>query len=303
MTATQSQIRDALLADGYAVGRDKHWWGENMWNHRETIRTILQSALDTQKPAGDVQTALDWLYEKATAGCTEFTDELPDNYRREKPMNKDITGGEVEALKLSLIEKLAGNIEDISRTPYDAEGKQSMAENIVRCAVQYLANDGHLKTTAHPQLATDSSCESLAKWMVHHGFTTGHGDTVDGLLNELSWQLSEKTTGEDVWRPISEAPRDGTRMLLIVDGKEIGYKSGTQARIIGYWAKQFTIEASDDCDPEKYPNLFDWSEDNGNYFAKPGFYVDTLENQYGDEIVKLVQPTHFMPLPAAPGGE
>ena len=50
MTATQSQIRDALLADGYAVGRDKHWWGENMWNHRETIRTILQSALDTQKP-------------------------------------------------------------------------------------------------------------------------------------------------------------------------------------------------------------------------------------------------------------
>lgn len=34
----------------------------------------------TAEPCGDVQAALDWLYEKATAGCTEFTDQLPDNY-------------------------------------------------------------------------------------------------------------------------------------------------------------------------------------------------------------------------------
>ena len=40
--------------------------------------------------------------------------------------------------------------------------------------------------------------ELLAKWMIHHGFTTGHGDTIEGLLNELSWQIADmKTTGED----------------------------------------------------------------------------------------------------------
>lgn len=43
----------------------------------------IRAATDQQKtaePCGDVQAALDWLYEKATAGCTEFTDQLPDNY-------------------------------------------------------------------------------------------------------------------------------------------------------------------------------------------------------------------------------
>jgi hypothetical protein len=31
----------------------------------------------------------------------------------------------------------------------------------------------------------------LAKWMIEHGFATGHGDTVAGLLKELSWQVIE----------------------------------------------------------------------------------------------------------------
>lgn len=33
--------------------------------------------------------------------------------------------------------------------------------------------------------------ETLAKWMIHHSFATGHGDTLEGLLNELSWQIAE----------------------------------------------------------------------------------------------------------------
>jgi hypothetical protein len=35
--------------------------------------------------------------------------------------------------------------------------------------------------------------EILAKWMTHHGFATGHGDTFEGLLNELSWQIAGDT--------------------------------------------------------------------------------------------------------------
>lgn len=33
--------------------------------------------------------------------------------------------------------------------------------------------------------------EQLAIWMGEHGFATGHGDTLDDLLGELSWQVRE----------------------------------------------------------------------------------------------------------------
>ncbi len=51
MKPTQSQIRDILddISDEY----DDFAIADSLWQHRGTIRTILQSALDTQKPAGD----------------------------------------------------------------------------------------------------------------------------------------------------------------------------------------------------------------------------------------------------------
>jgi uncharacterized protein YcaQ len=33
--------------------------------------------------------------------------------------------------------------------------------------------------------------EKLAQWMVEHRFATGHGDTFEDLLKELSWQVGE----------------------------------------------------------------------------------------------------------------
>jgi hypothetical protein len=34
-------------------------------------------------------------------------------------------------------------------------------------------------------------CEKLANWMIDHGFATGHGDNMEDLLKELSWQVKE----------------------------------------------------------------------------------------------------------------
>lgn len=31
--------------------------------------------------------------------------------------------------------------------------------------------------------------EKLAAWMIRHSFSTGHGDTIEDLLGELSWQV------------------------------------------------------------------------------------------------------------------
>lgn len=33
--------------------------------------------------------------------------------------------------------------------------------------------------------------EKLAKWMIANSFATGHGDSFDDLLRELSWQVKE----------------------------------------------------------------------------------------------------------------
>ena len=35
----------------------------------------------------------------------------------------------------------------------------------------------------------------LAAWMMAKGYATGHGDTVEELLNELEWQVIERARG------------------------------------------------------------------------------------------------------------
>ena len=44
------------------------------------------------------------------------------------------------------------------------------------------------------QIAKDlgtSDKERLAIWMLQNDFATGHGDTIDDLLDELAWQVQE----------------------------------------------------------------------------------------------------------------
>ena len=34
--------------------------------------------------------------------------------------------------------------------------------------------------------------EKVAAWMIQRGYATGHGDTIEDLLNELDWQIVER---------------------------------------------------------------------------------------------------------------
>jgi len=34
--------------------------------------------------------------------------------------------------------------------------------------------------------------EKVARWMMERGYATGHGDSVEDLLNELDWQIREQ---------------------------------------------------------------------------------------------------------------
>jgi hypothetical protein len=37
-----------------------------------------------------------------------------------------------------------------------------------------------------------SDREKLANFMLANGFATGHGDTIDDLITELTWQIKEE---------------------------------------------------------------------------------------------------------------
>lgn len=46
------------------------------------------------------------------------------------------------------------------------------------------------------QLAVAEEREKVAKWMMQRALATGHGDTIEDLLNELEWQVREKEREE-----------------------------------------------------------------------------------------------------------
>jgi hypothetical protein len=40
-------------------------------------------------------------------------------------------------------------------------------------------------------LVTAAEREKVARWMMERGYSTGHGDTTEDLLQELDWQIAE----------------------------------------------------------------------------------------------------------------
>ncbi len=70
-----------------------------------------------------------------------------------------------------------------------------------------------------------SEREAIAKWMIAHGFSTGHGDSVEDLLKELSRDIRDN---EDALKLIcsllNEAPEPGSIDALVL------YKAWYEAR-------------------------------------------------------------------------
>lgn len=88
-----------------------------------------------------------------------------------------------------------------------------------------------------------------------------------------------KRVGEErAWRPIAEAPKDGTRMFL--------WKDGWPAAFVGQWR-----ESSSDDVPDG------WAMD--ELMCIPGALTDGFLG-WQEEIDEGSMPTHFMPLPDAP---
>ena len=52
--------------------------------------------------------------------------------------------------------------------------------------------------------------EKVAQWMMKEGYATGHGDTVEELLKELEWQISEKLTSNHTAPFVTDKRSDKT---------------------------------------------------------------------------------------------
>jgi hypothetical protein len=57
------------------------------------------------------------------------------------------------------------------------------------------ALEKRLATTPPAALAQSAERNKLAAWMQAQGYATGHGDTIEQLLEELRWQVEER--GQD----------------------------------------------------------------------------------------------------------
>lgn len=53
-----------------------------------------------------------------------------------------------------------------------------------------------------------SDTKKLSEWMISKGFATGHGDTLDDLLDELIWQLEELIKKPSIFHPLAVAVRE-----------------------------------------------------------------------------------------------
>mgnify|MGYP000314193529 CR=1 FL=1 len=64
-------------------------------------------------------------------------------------------------------------------------------------AAQHFEGELYIKASDHHRAvraAFAAERNKLAQWMIDRGYATGHGDTVEDLLDELDWQIAENWT-------------------------------------------------------------------------------------------------------------
>ena len=77
--------------------------------------------------------------------------------------------------------------------------------------------------------------EKLAAWMMRQGYATGHGDSIEKLLEELEWQIEERTRNErEACAKMCDEKVDAEYKTGKVDHNEMAW---TQACVIAIRAR------------------------------------------------------------------
>ena len=91
--------------------------------------------------------------------------------------------------------------------------------------------------------------EAIALWMIDHGYTTVHGDTIHDLLAELVAQARDAPAqSAPAWQPIETAPRDGSKILATGGGLGDSVETVSYNEQVGAWNS--LNDTLDDCDDE-----------------------------------------------------
>ena len=78
------------------------------------------------------------------------------------------------------------NRDDIIRMAREAGGYRAAPTD----KALLLLSESHLERFAN--LVAAAEREKVSQWMIQHSYATGHGDTLEDLLEELDWQIKEK---------------------------------------------------------------------------------------------------------------
>jgi hypothetical protein len=119
-------------------------------------------------------------------------------------------------------------------------------------------------------------------------------EKIGNQLYDLGRAALDGQPAPSEWRPIDTAPKDGSRMLL-------AYRNslGKWRRVIAFYAPKLAIEQND-----YGSDWCEYDEASDRYFLPEGWY-ECIENwnDYSSVHMSGVEPTHWLPLPPAPGKE
>lgn len=107
-------------------------------------------------------------------------------------MTKVIKDGKevVEWQRVDLTYHADGNVGIGTPPQWDASAPLVMGEPVESLRVM-MSNQ---EPEAHVFAATERN--KLAAWMMSQGYATGHGDSIEKLLEELEWQIEERIRNE-----------------------------------------------------------------------------------------------------------
>jgi hypothetical protein len=72
--------------------------------------------------------------------------------------------------------------------------------------------------TRFAALVAAAEREKVAAWMMQRGYATGHGGTIEDLLQELDWQIRERE--REACAVIAETPISGEQDDITMEAKD-----------------------------------------------------------------------------------
>ncbi len=108
-----------------------------------------------------------------------------------EPMPTFASGGALSApTEIDIVKRILSAHQTAYAQTHNTEGRNVFESDQI--AIGYASVELAKLLAAHDQKVRDEEREKVATWMMENSFATGHGDTTEDLLKELTWQVKEE---------------------------------------------------------------------------------------------------------------